>query len=140
MQAAQTTGVSRRRPIRTTRSNPADRSASDLVRRNVFVEQPNQLWMADITFIATMAGFLFLAVVFDAWSRQIVGWAFSTDLKTRVVLDALDMALETRRLDDVTHHSDRGSQCTSLAFGNRCQGRRRPTVDRLGRRCLRQRL
>lgn len=121
MQVAQIAGVSRRRSIRTTRSNPTDRPASDLVRRNFFVEQPNQLWVADITFVPTMAGFLFLAVVLDAWSRRIVGWAFSSDLKTRVVLDALDMALETRRPDDVIHHSDRGSQYTSLAFGNRCK-------------------
>jgi putative transposase len=121
MQAAGITGVSRRRGIRTTRSNPADRPASDLVRRNFFVGGPNQLWVADITFIPTMAGFLFLAVVLDAWSRKIVGWAFSSDLKTRVVLDALDMALENRKPDDVIHHSDRGSQYTSLAFGNRCK-------------------
>lgn len=121
MQVAQITGVSRRRSIRTTRSNPADRPASDLVRRNFFTSGPNQLWVADITFIPTMVGFLFLAVVLDAWSRKIVGWAFSSDLKTRVVLDALDMALETRRPEDVIHHSDRGSQYTSLAFGNRCK-------------------
>ena len=68
-----------------------------------------------------MVGPLFLAVVLEAWLRRIVGWAFSSDLKARVVLDALDMALETRRPDDVIHHSDRGSQSTSLAFGNRCK-------------------
>lgn len=121
MQVAGITGVSRRRSIRTTQPNPADRPASDLVRRNFFVAAPNQLWVADITYVPTMAGFLFLAVVLDAWSRKIVGWAFSGDLKTRVVLDALDMALETRRPDDVIHHSDKGSQYTSLAFGNRCK-------------------
>ncbi len=133
MQAAQIAGVSRRRSIRTTRSNPADRPASDLVRRNFFVEAPNQLWVADITYVPTMAGFLFLAVVLDAWSRKIVGWAFSSDLKTRVVLDALDIALETRRPDDVIHHSDRGSQYTSLAFGNRCkQAGVRPSTGSVG--------
>ncbi len=73
------------------------RPANDLVRRNFFVEKPNELWVADITFLPTIAGFLFLAVVMDAWSRRIVGWAFSADLKTRVVLDALDMALATRK-------------------------------------------
>ena len=77
--------------------------------------------MADITFLPTLAGFLYLAVVLDAWSRRLVGWAFSTDLKTRVVLNALDMALETRKPDNVIHHSDRGSQYTSVAFGNRCK-------------------
>jgi putative transposase len=80
-----------------------------------------------------MAGFLFLAVVLDAWSRKIVGWAFARDLKTRVVLDALDMALETRRPDDVMHHSDRGSQDTSLAFGNRCgEAGVRPSTGSVG--------
>ena len=68
-----------------------------------------------------LAGFLFLAVVMDAWSRRIVGWAFSADLKTRVVLDALDMALAARKPENVIHHSDQGSQYTSLAFGNRCR-------------------
>ena len=84
-------------------------------------ERPNELWVADITFLPTLAGFLYLAVVLDAWSRRIVGWAFSADLKTRVVLDALDMALVTRKPDNVIHHSDRGSQYTSIAFGNRCK-------------------
>ena len=64
---------------------------------------------------------MFHAVVLDAWSRRIVGWAFSSDLKTRLVLDALDMALATRRPENVIHHSDRGSQYTSVAFGNRCK-------------------
>ena len=73
-------------------------------------ERPNELWVADITFLPTLAGFLYLAVVLDAWSRRIVGWAFSADLKTRVVLDALDMALVARKPDNVVHHSDRGSQ------------------------------
>jgi transposase InsO family protein len=68
------------------------------------------LWVADITFLPTLAGFLYLAVVLDAWSRRIVGWAFSADLKTRVVLDALDMAIVARKPDNVVHHSDRGSQ------------------------------
>lgn len=89
------------------------------MRRNVFVEKPNELWVANITFVPTLAGFLFLAVVLGAWSRRIVGWAFAADLKTRVVLDALDMALAAREQENVIHHSDQGSQCTSLAFANR---------------------
>nr|WP_270934368.1 DDE-type integrase/transposase/recombinase [Roseomonas sp. MO-31] len=68
----------------------------------------------------TAAGFLFLAVVLDAWSRRIVGWAMATDLRARLVLDALDMAVTTRTPADVVHHSDQGSQYTSLAFGLRC--------------------
>ena len=88
--------ISRRRsaPI-TTRQATDHHPASDLVRRNFMAERPNELWVADITFLPTLAGFLYLAVVLDAWSRRIVGWAFSADLKTRVVLDALDMALPT---------------------------------------------
>ena len=80
--------------------------ASDLVRRNFMAQRPNELWVADITFLPTLAGFLYLAVVLDAWSRRVVGWAFSADLKFRVVLDALDMAIMARKPDNVVHHSD----------------------------------
>jgi len=66
-------------------------------------------------------GFLFLAVVLDAWSRRIVGWAMANDLRTRLVLDALDMAVTTRKPADVVHHSDQGSQYASVAFGMRCR-------------------
>jgi len=121
MQTAGLVGASRRRSVTTTRRDPERRPANDLVRRNFFAEKPNELWVADITFVPTLAGFLFLAVVLDAWSRRIVGWAFSADLKTRVVLDALDMALAARKPESVIHHSDQGSQYTSLAFGNRCK-------------------
>ncbi len=110
MQAAGLVGVSRRRSITTTWRNPEHRPANDLVRRNFFTDEANELWVADITFVPSLAGFLFLAVVMDAWSRRIVGWAFSADLKTRVVLDALDMALATRKPENVIHHSDQGSQ------------------------------
>ncbi len=86
-------------------------------------ERPNALWAADITFLPTLAGFLYLAVVLDAWSRRIVGWAFSADLKTGVVLDALDMAIAARKLDNVVHHSDRGSQVHVGRYrNNRFQG------------------
>ena len=89
------------------------------MKRNFLARGPNRPWVADITFVPTAAGFLFLAVVLDAWSRRIVGWAFSHDLKTRVVLDALDMAIMARKPQDVVHHSDKGSQYTSRAFGHR---------------------
>lgn len=121
MRAAALVGASRRRRVTTTRRDPVHHPASDLVRRNFSAAGPNELWVADITFIPTATGFLFLAVVLDAWSRRIVGWAFSADLKTRVVLDALDMALTVRRPEGVIHHSDRGSQYTSIAFGIRCR-------------------
>ncbi len=111
MRAAGIPGVSRRTsaPI-PTRQATDHHPASDLVRRNFMAERPNELWVADITFLPTLAGFLYLAVVLDAWSRRIIGWAFSVDLKTRVVLDALDMALAARKPDNVVHYSDRGSQ------------------------------
>ena len=108
MRAAGIAGVSRRRSAPITTRQATDRHpASDLVRRNFMAERPNELWVADITFLPTLAGFVYLAVVLDAWSRRIVGWAFSADLKTRVVLDALDMALMARKPDNVVHHSDR---------------------------------
>ena len=121
MQEAGLAGVSRRRGPRTTIRDREARPAPDLVDRNFAATEPNQLWVADITYVPTWAGFLYLAVVLDAWSRRIVGWAFSTDLKTRLVLDALEMALACRRPRHVIHHSDQGSQYTSLAFGKRCQ-------------------
>src|SRR5271168_1679736 len=105
MRTAGIAGVSRRRsaPI-TTRQARDHHPAGDLVRRNFVAERPNELWVADITFLPTLAGFLYLAVVLDAWSRRIVGWAFSADLKTGVVLDALDMAIAARKPDNVIHH------------------------------------
>ena len=122
MRNARLTGVSRRRNAPTTTwRHPDHRPANDLVRRNFTADGPNLLWLVDITYVPTMVGFIYLAVVLDAWSRRIVGWAFSTDLKTRLVLDALDMAVAVRKPDDVIHHSDKGSQYTSLAFGNRCK-------------------
>jgi putative transposase len=115
-------GVSRRKSVRTTRRDPAARPAPDLVERNFAASKPNQLWVADITYIPTLAGFLYLAVVLDVWSRKIVGWAMSSGLATDIVLDALTMAVEQRRpLDGVIHHSDQGCQYTSIEFGRRCR-------------------
>ena len=91
------------------------------------------LWVADITYIPTWAGFLYLAVVLDAFSRRIVGWAMATTLHTQLVLDALNMALATRRPKDVIHHSDQGSQYTSIAFGKRCrEAGVRPSMGSVG--------
>jgi transposase InsO family protein len=77
--------------------------------------------VADITYIPTWAGFLYLAVVLDAYSRRIVGWSMATSLATQLVLDALNMALVTRQPTGVIHHSDQGSQYTSIEFGRRCR-------------------
>ena len=121
MQAAGLAGVSRRPFVTTTRRDPAARPAPDLVQRAFAVDGPNRLWVADITYIATWAGFLYLAVVLDAWSRRVIGWAMATHLRTELVLDALNMAVTQRRPTSVIHHSDQGCQYTSLAFGRRCE-------------------
>lgn len=120
MRQARLRGVSRRRFPSTTRREPTHTPAN-LVGRAFIAAGPNLLWVADITYVPTAAGFLFLAVVLDTWSRRIVGWAMANDLRTRLVLDALDMAVITRKPADVVHHSDQGSQYTSRAFGMRCR-------------------
>ena len=79
------------------------------------------MWVADITWVPTWAGFLYLAVVLDAFSRKVVGWAMAAHLRTELVLKALEMALDQRQPQGVIHHSDHGCQYTSLAFGARCQ-------------------
>jgi transposase InsO family protein len=89
-------GVSRRKAPRTTQRTPGTRPAPDLVQRHFSAEASNRLWVADITYIATWTGWLYLAVVIDAWSRKVVGWAMSTHLQTTLVLDALRMAIQQR--------------------------------------------
>lgn len=126
-------GVSRRRQARTTIRDERVRPAADLVDRDFRAERPNQLWVADITYVPTWAGFLYLAVVLDAFSRRVVGWAMGFDLRTQLVLDALNMALGQRRPRDVIHHSDQGAQYTSIAFGLRCkEAGVRPSMGSVG--------
>jgi len=110
MRAAGLHGASRRSWTITTVRDHQARPAPDLVERNFSAPAPNWLWVADITYIPTWAGFLYLAVVLDALSRKIVGWAMATQLRTELVLQALDMALGQRRAYGVIHHSDQGSQ------------------------------
>jgi putative transposase len=118
--------------ITTTRDANAQPSA-DLVQRQFAADAPNKLWVADITYIPTWAGFLFLAVVLDAFSRKIVGWAMAEHLRTELVLSALNMAIGQRRSKDVVHHSDHGTQYTSIAFGLRCkQAGVRPSMGSIG--------
>ena len=105
MRAADLAGVSRRKFVTTT-VRDGGRQAPDLVDRKFVAERQNMLWVADITYIPTWAGFLYLAVVLDVFSRRIVGWSMATTLHTQVVLDALSMALWQRRAKDVIHHSD----------------------------------
>jgi transposase InsO family protein len=130
-------GVSRRKQFRTTGRDEAARQAPDLVDRQFTAAGPDRLWVADITYVPTWAGFLFLAVVVDAWSRRVIGWAMATHLRTELILAALDMAVAQRQPTDVIHHSDHGCQYTSVAFGKRCRDCRRPPVDGQRRRCVR---
>lgn len=120
MRNAGLAGVSRRRFCSTT-TRDGSPVQPDLVKRKFEAGGPNKLWVADITYVPTWAGFLFLAVVIDVWSRKVVGWSMATSLKTDLVLAALDTAVSQRQPSGVIHHSDRGTQYTSIAFGHRCQ-------------------
>jgi len=133
MQAGGLQGVSRRKAPRTTLRKPGARPAPDLVDRDFTANRPDQLWVADITYIRTRSGFLYLAVVVDAFSRRVVGWAMANHLRTELVLDALGMAIRQRRPLGVIHHSDQGSQYTSLEFGKRCrEAGVRPSMGSVG--------
>ena len=121
MRAAGVRGVSRRKWVTTTTRDPEARPAPDLVQRDFHADGPDRLWVADITYVPTGAGFLYLSVVLDAWSRRVIGWAMATHLRTELVLAALDMALAQRQPHDVIHHSDHGCQYTAVAYGQRCQ-------------------
>lgn len=121
MRVAGLEGVSRRRKKFTTVRDPNAMPSPDLVDRDFTAKGPDQLWVADITYVPTAAGFLYLAVELDVWSRRIVGWAMETHLRAELVLDALNMAIAKRKQSEVIHHSDHGCQYTSFAFGLRCR-------------------
>ena len=114
-------GISRRKRPTTTRRAPKARPAPDLVEREFTADGPDRLWVADVTYVPTLAGFLYLAIVLDVFSRRIVGWAMRPSLATDLVVAALDMAIARRHPEEVIHHSDRGCQYTSLTFGKRCR-------------------
>jgi putative transposase len=121
MRAAGLVGVCRRRSVRTTRRDDAAVS-DDLVKRAFTSAAPDRLWVADITYLPTWRGFLYLAAVLDACSRRVVGWSMADHLRAELVVDALDMALWTRRpAAGPVHRSDHGPQYISLAFGRRCR-------------------
>jgi putative transposase len=133
MRAAGLEGISRRRRGRTTRRDRDARPAPDLVERNFSAGGPDELWVADITYVPTWAGFLYLAVVLDAFSRRVVGWSMANHLRTELVLEALNMAVWQRRPEAVIHHSDQGCQYTSIAFGLRCrEAGVRPSMGSVG--------
>lgn len=115
-------GVSRRRSFCvTTERDVRHRPAPDLVNRMFVASDINQLWVADMTYLPTWTGFLYLSMVIDVYSRKVVGWAFGERMTADLVILALNMALMTRKPESVIHHSDQGSQYTSIAFGNRCK-------------------
>lgn len=121
MREAGLRGVSRRKSAATTTRSERAMPANDLVKRDFKASGPNELWVADITYVPTASGFLYLSVVVDAFSRAVVGWSMASHLRTELVLSAMEMSLGQRSSEDVVHHSDRGSQHTSVAFGKRCE-------------------
>ena len=120
MRAQGLAGVSRRKRRNTTRRDPQAAVATDRVKRQFTAAEPNRLWVADITYVPTQEGFVFLAMVLDVFSRKIVGWAMAARQTVELVEAALEMALQTRAAKGVVFHSDRGSQYTALAFTKRC--------------------
>lgn len=121
MRCAGIQGVTRRKRTFTTVRDERRRPHPDRVERVFEASAPDELYVADITYIPTWAGFLYLAIVLDVFSRRIVGWSMATHLRSELVLDALDMALWQRKPQGVIHHSDQGCQYTSVAFGERCR-------------------
>ena len=118
-------GVRRGKKVRTTVPDPAAGRPADLVRRQFSPAAPDRLWVADYTYVPTWSGMVYVAFVIDAYSRRILGWRAATTMKTVLVLDALEQALWTRRRDGrgdlagLIHHTDAGSQYTSVAFTER---------------------
>jgi putative transposase len=114
-------GVRRGKTRRTTTPDAAAVRPADLVKRNFSASRPNQLWVADLTYVASWSGFVYVAFVIDAFSRFIVGWQASRSLRTDLALDALEMAVWARRggLEGLVHHSDRGSQYLSVRYTER---------------------
>ena len=121
MRQAGLRGATLRKYVVTTQSDPDAAKPIDLVERRFYADAPDRLWVADMTYIPTWSGWLYLAMVLDVYSRKIVGWAMDTNMRTELILDALQMAVTQRQPKSVIHHSDRGSQYTSTAFGKRCQ-------------------
>ena len=115
-------GCRRGRKKRTTHRDPSATPAPDLVKRNFVSAAPNKIWTADITYVHTQEGFLYLAFILDVYSRKVVGWSMANHLRTELVVDALEMALWRRKPNaGLIHHTDRGSQYTALSFGKRLE-------------------
>lgn len=113
-------GVVRGRTFKTTIGDDTATRPADLVKRNFIATRPNQLWVADLTYVATWAGFVYVAFVIDVFSRMIVGWRVSSSLRTDLALDALEQAICSRpEADELVHHSDRGCQYLSIRYTER---------------------
>jgi len=113
-------GARRGKVFKTTIPDTSALRPADLVERQFVATRPDQLWVADITYVATWRGFVFVAFIVDVFSRRIVGWRVSTSLRTDLVLDALEQAIHARgKSDDLIHHSDRGTQYLSIRYSER---------------------
>jgi putative transposase len=114
-------GVRRGKTHRTTTPDETTARPADLVERDFSATRPNQLWVADLTYVATWSGFVYVALVIDAFSRFLVGWQASRSLRTDLALDALEMAIWRRQaqLEGLVHHSDRGGQYLSIRYTER---------------------
>lgn len=114
-------GVTRGRRVRTTRPDDQAERPADLVDRDFTAEEPNRLWVVDLTYVATWSGFAYVCFITDAFSRKIVGWRVASHMRTQMVLDALEMARWHRgtQLEGLVTHSDAGSQFTSIRYGER---------------------
>jgi putative transposase len=134
MRRAKLRGCLRGRRMRTTHRVALQQAAADLVERNFASEEPDRLWVADITYVRSKEGFVYLAFILDACSRKVVGWSMATHLRTEIVVDALQMAIARRKPSPgLVHHSDRGVQYTSLFFGKRLEDEGLlPSMGRVG--------
>ena len=122
MRAAGLRGCIRGKKRRTTRRDPRAAPAPDLLRGDFVAAQSNRVWLADITYIPTREGFLYLAFILDTHSRRIVGWSMDSHMRTELVVDALEMAVWRRKPSaGLVHHSDRGVQYTAISFGKRLE-------------------
>jgi putative transposase len=134
MRRAKLRGCLRGRRMRTTHRVALQQAAPDLIGRNFASEEPDRLWVADITYVRSREGFVYLAFILDACSRRVVGWSMATHLRTELVVDALQMAIARRKpAPGLVHHSDRGVQYTSLSFGKRLEDEGLvPSMGRVG--------
>jgi putative transposase len=133
------TGAIRGKTKRTTIADPAAAHPADLVQRQFAPPAPNRLWVADLTYVSTWSGFAYVAFVVDAYARRILGWRVAATMATSMVLDSIEQAIWTRRqervldLKDVVHHTDRGSQYTSIKFTDRlAEAGIQPSVGAVG--------